>query len=98
MDAVINDVFERQSDIGVISITELTEKIICRMLESRDLQFHEIASVDPCIYVRAGHPVLERRTVTEEDLAPYPLRFLRAGPGGGGGLFRGVQDALHEAL
>ena len=72
MDAVINDVFERQSDIGVISITELTEKIICRMLESRDLQFHEIASVDPCIYVRAGHPVLERRTVTEEDLAPYP--------------------------
>ena len=72
MDAVINDVFERQSDIGVISITELTEKIICRMLDTRDLQFHEIASVDPCVYVRAGHPVLSAQTVTEEDLAPYP--------------------------
>ena len=72
MDAVINDVFERQSDIGVISITELTEKIICRMRDTRDLQFHEIASVDPCVYVRAGHPVLSAQTVTEEDLAPYP--------------------------
>ena len=72
MDAVINDVFERQSDIGVISLTELTEKIICRMLDTRDLQFHEIASVDPCIYVRSGHPVLSLPAITEEDLAPYP--------------------------
>ena len=72
MDTVINDVFERQSDIGVISITELTEKIICRLLDTRDLLFHEIASVDPCIYVRAGHPVLSMRNVTVEDLAPYP--------------------------
>ena len=72
MDAVINDVFDRQSDIGVISITELTEKIICRMLDTRDLQFREIASVDPCIYIRAGHPVLSTQPITEEDLAPYP--------------------------
>ena len=72
MDAVINDVFDRQSDIGVISITELTEKIICRMLDTRDLQFREIASVDPCIYIRAGHPVLSSQPITEEDLAPYP--------------------------
>lgn len=72
METVISDVFERQSDIGVISITELTEKIICRMLDTRDLEFHEIASVDPCVYVRAGHPILELPAVTAEDLVPYP--------------------------
>lgn len=72
MEAVINDVYERQSDIGVISITELTEKIICRMLDTRDLQFYEMASVDPCVYVRAGHPILSLPSVTSDDLVPYP--------------------------
>jgi DNA-binding transcriptional LysR family regulator len=72
METVISDVFEHNSDIGVISLTELTEKIICRMLDSRDLEFHEIAAVDPCVYVRAGHPILSLPTVTAEDLAPYP--------------------------
>ena len=72
MDTVINDVFEHQSDIGVISITELTEKIIRRLLDTRDLEFHEIASVDPCIYVRAGHPVLDLHPITVEDLTAYP--------------------------
>jgi len=72
METVINDIFERQSDIGVISITELTEKIICRMLDTRDLEFHEMASVDPCVYVRAGHPILSLPLITSEDLVPYP--------------------------
>jgi DNA-binding transcriptional LysR family regulator len=56
----------------VISITELTEKIIRRLLDTRDLEFHEIASVDPCIYVRAGHPVLDLQPITVEDLTAYP--------------------------
>lgn len=72
METVISDVFERQSDIGVISITELTEKIICRMLDTRDLQFYEIASVDPCVYVRAEHPILSLPYVTTDDLVSYP--------------------------
>ena len=42
------------------------------MLDTRDLQFHEIASVDPCVYVRSGHPVLSLPAITEEDLSPYP--------------------------
>lgn len=72
MDAVIEDVFDRRADIGVISITDLTEKIIRRMLDSRDLMFHEMVSVEPCIYVRAGHPLTLQPEVTEEDLVQYP--------------------------
>lgn len=56
MDAVIDDVYDHRSDIGVIFLTELTEKMIRRLLDARELVFHEIASVDPCIYVRKDHP------------------------------------------
>ncbi len=72
MDAVIQDVFERRSDVGVISITDLTEKMICRLLDSRELSFQVLAAVDPCIYVRAGHPLTKKASVAEDDLAPYP--------------------------
>ena len=59
-------------DIGVCCLTDLTEKIIRRLLDARELDFHEIASVSPCIYVRKGHPLASRGGVSEEDLAGYP--------------------------
>lgn len=72
MDAVIDDVYDHRTDIGVIFLTELTEKIIRCLLDARDLDFHEIAAVSPCIYVRKGHPLANRDEVTEEDLAGLP--------------------------
>ena len=72
MDAVIDDVYDHRSDIGVIFLTELTEKIIRRLLDARELVFHEVAAVAPCIYVRRDHPLAERETVAESDLEGYP--------------------------
>lgn len=72
MDAVIDDVYDHRANIGVIFLTELTEKIICRLLDSRELTFHELTSVSPCVYVRKDHPIAHMRQVTEEDLDGYP--------------------------
>lgn len=72
MDAVIDDVYDHRADIGVICLTELTEKMIFRFLDSRALAFREIAVVDPCVYVRKGHPLSEKAAVTEADLSGYP--------------------------
>ena len=72
MDAVIDDVYDHRADIGVIFLTELTEKIIRRLLDSRELEFHEIAAVSPCVYVGRGHPLAAMDAVSESDLAGYP--------------------------
>ena len=72
MDAVIEDVYERRSDIGVIFLTDVTEKMIRRLLEARDLEFHEVAAVPPCIYVRKDHPLAGRDAVREDDLEGFP--------------------------
>ena len=58
--------------MGVICLTDLTEKIIRRLLDSRELSFHELAAVSPCIYVRREHPLAHLASVTEEDLDGYP--------------------------
>ena len=72
MDAVIDDVYDHRSDIGVIFLTELTEKMIRRLLDARELEFHEVAAVAPCVYVRKGHPLASRDAVSEKDLEGYP--------------------------
>ena len=63
MDGVIDDVYDHRADVGVICLTDLTEKIICRLLDARELEFHELAAVCPCIYVRGGHPLAGRSSV-----------------------------------
>ena len=81
MDAVIDDVYDHRSDIGVIFLTDLTEKMICRLLDARDLDFHEIASVPPCVYFRRGHPLAGRAAVAEADLTCYPYVSFEHAPG-----------------
>lgn len=72
MDMVIQDVYEHQVDLGVIFLTDLTEKIIRRMLDAHEVEFHHLASVPPCLYVRKGHPLTSLETVTVADLAGFP--------------------------
>lgn len=72
MDLVIDDVYDHRAEIGVIFLTELTEKIIRHLLNARDLEFHELASVPPCVYLRADHPLAGRGSVAEADLSGYP--------------------------
>ena len=69
---VIESVRKQSSDLGVIFLTKLTEKIICRLLDARELTFHELAAVPPCVFVRKGHPLTKLEHITEEDLDGYP--------------------------
>jgi len=72
MDQVIDDVYDHRSDVGVIFITELTEKIIRRLMDAREIEFCELAAVAPCVYLRRGHPLASNDRLTEEMLAGYP--------------------------
>lgn len=72
MDAVIQDVCEHRADVGVIFLSDLTEKIIRRRMDAQDVEFHELAAVPPCVYVRRDHPLTLGETLTETKLAEYP--------------------------
>jgi len=72
MYSVVEDVYDHRADIGVIFFTDITEKIIRRLLDSRGLEFHLLASVSPCVYFREGHPLASKPVIRESDLVGYP--------------------------
>ncbi|MFF2093383.1 LysR family transcriptional regulator [Paenibacillus sp. NPDC058174] len=71
MDKVIEDVSASVSDIGVIFTSNLTEKIIKRFLGTRNIEFHLLRKIQPCVYVRKGHPLAGRDSLKAEDLNDY---------------------------
>ena len=72
MDGVIDDVYDRRSDVGIIFLSDLTNKIIIRLLSSRDLEFTELRTVPAKVYLRKGHPLTKLEHITESDLSHYP--------------------------
>jgi len=78
---VIDDVYSHRADVGVIAITELSEKLIRRLLDTHDLEFHEIVAVPPCVYVRKGHPLTQADHLTDADLEGYPYIYFEHAQG-----------------
>jgi DNA-binding transcriptional LysR family regulator len=75
MNAVIDDVYDHRADIGMIFQTEFTEKFINHLLELRNLEFHELLAMPPCVFCRKDHPLTKLETVTEESLLNYPYIY-----------------------
>ena len=72
MSAVIEQVAQQQSDLGVIFVSDMTEHFIRRILEGRNLEFHQLARLRPHVFMRRGHPLSGEASVTPEQLHQYP--------------------------
>ena len=69
---VVEDISAHNADIGIVSESDLTEKIIGKLLEAKELDFYPMYTVSPSVYVRKGHPLCSKKAVTEEDVSHYP--------------------------
>ena len=73
MYTVISDIYEQQSDIGVIFLSDLTQDYIQRVLNQKSIEFHPLVEISPHIYLRKTHPlVCKQRPITVQDLSAYP--------------------------
>lgn len=75
IEEVIDDVYDHRADIGLISISNFTEKSVLYLLKSKNLDFHEFIEIKPCALCRAGHPLSTQKTVSEEDIRKYPYIY-----------------------
>lgn len=73
MDQVIKDVYERKSDMGIIFLSSTTEGFVRKYLSVRNLEFHEITSVSPCVFFRKTHPMAEFSEICLDDMRLYPF-------------------------
>ncbi|QSX05077.1 LysR family transcriptional regulator [Sedimentibacter sp. zth1] len=69
---VIDDVYNNKSDIGIIFISDMTEKYIGKVLKSKYIEFNEIKVVKPHVFLRKMHPFANKKTIDINELYEYP--------------------------
>ena len=75
---IMEDVKNRFSDLGILFISNGNKAIIRKEREDRRLQFFELFTAKPHVFLSADHPLAERKSVTLSQLRDYPrLNFIQ---------------------
>ena len=75
---IIEDVRNRFSDLGVLYLSRSNESILRKNFEEFGLDFHELFTASPHVFLRREHPLASYEKITLKDLQPYPrLSFVQ---------------------
>ena len=69
---IIDDVFNKKSDIGIIFVSDSTSRYLSRLLTSKDIEFTPLKNFTAHAFLRKGHPLTENKKVTMQQLEKYP--------------------------
>ena len=71
-DEVLNNVRSLDSEVGVISYSRTTEKIMKKLFREFQLEFYPLITRETFVYVWKDHPLAKRKELSLEDLKDYP--------------------------
>lgn len=75
---IIEDVRNHFSDLGILYLSNGNENILRKVFEEHNLDFYELFSVAPHVFIRRGHPLAKQGLIRLEELKPYPrLNFVQ---------------------
>lgn len=75
---ILEDVRNRFSDLGILYLSNSNKSVLEKAFQEYNLKFYELFTVLPHIFIRKGHPLAMRQSVTLKDLTPYPrLNFVQ---------------------
>lgn len=75
---IIMDVRNRFSDLGILYLGRTNEQVLRKTFEEYGLEFYELFTAAPHVFLRKGHPLAEQEKIRLEDLKPYPrLNFVQ---------------------
>lgn len=67
-----------RSEFGVLYLNEQNQAGLERLLQGAQLSFEALGRFRPHVFLRATHPLTEKKQLSLKDLAPYPqVRFLQ---------------------
>ncbi len=72
MDRVIRDVAAGESEIGIIFLSDQTERFVHRVLEHHRLCFREIMELPSRVFLSKDHPLAQKESLRLEELTEYP--------------------------
>lgn len=77
--AIIEDVAEMRSALGILYINEFNESVLKKLFRERDCVFTEIVEARPHVFLSREHPLADRSFVRLSDLQAYPYLFYDQG-------------------
>jgi len=76
---VIKDVGSMRSEIGILFLSDYNRKIISRLLDQHELEFHKLIDCRACVYLWKEHPLAKHKAICWEQLADYPCLTFEQG-------------------
>lgn len=75
---IIDDVAHMRSEIGILYYNEFNRAVLHKIFKANDLEFRELFVAKPHVFLNSDHPLAGRKSVSMEELAPYPyLSYLQ---------------------
>ncbi len=76
---IIEDVSRLKSEIGILYLSSINQEVIGKLLRQRELQFEELFTARPHVFISSRHPLAERESLSLEDLEDYPYLSFEQG-------------------
>ena len=76
---VIEDVKNFKSEVGILYRNEFNGKVLDKLFERNELEFHELFTCSTCVYLWNGHPLAQNDRITMEELEDYPCLSFEQG-------------------
>ena len=69
---IIEDVALLKIEVGVLYLNPFNETVLKKTIKAHGLRFHPLFKAGPHVFLGAENPLAKRKSITLEDLAPYP--------------------------
>ena len=69
---VIEDVRNFKSEIGILYINDFNRKVLTKLFQESNLEFHAIQNCGIYVYLWGGHPLAKKAEIALEELEEYP--------------------------
>ena len=76
---IIEDVARLRSEIGILFINDFNEAVIRKILKSYELEFHELFTAKPHVFISRKHPLAGSSVIHNEQLEEYPYLSFEQG-------------------
>ncbi len=93
---ILEDVAQLRSEVGVLYLNPYNEAVMTRAIHEHDLTFTSLFVSKPHVFISRKSPLAKKRSLTLEDLAPYPRLSYEQGAHNSFYYFEEIQSTLER--
>ncbi|WP_294580969.1 LysR family transcriptional regulator [uncultured Thomasclavelia sp.] len=76
---IIEDVNRLKSEIGILYTSSKNEEIIIKLIKQNGLQFNQLFTAKPHVFISSKHPLAIKEIISLQDLEDYPYLSFEQG-------------------